>query len=185
MPTVVPKRPDHNIQNKKHELFVSGVLQGMSGTQAAIYAGYSKKTAASCAVRLFKHPNIVARMAELKESIKDETKDLLTKWREEVVKRALFDSKQLFSGISDDKVTLKNYKELDGHLIDGVTQTLDREGNVIVTLKLPDKNKNLEMLGRHLGAFNDKLDVTSKGKSLFKALRDKKTKGSVNESEND
>lgn len=50
----------------KQELFCHQYMIDLNGTQAAIRAGYSAKTAAVQAHDLLRKPNIVARLAELK-----------------------------------------------------------------------------------------------------------------------
>ncbi len=60
------------LKNKQRELFCLEVASGKNGTQAAIAAGYSEKTAGSKANQLLKIVEIKKRIAELMEQISSE-----------------------------------------------------------------------------------------------------------------
>ena len=49
------------------EAFCDAVARGMSGTQAAITAGYSERRASATAAELRRRPDVLARIEELKE----------------------------------------------------------------------------------------------------------------------
>lgn len=55
------------LANLKHETFCQEYIVDYNGTQAAIRAGYSKKTAGVQASKLLKNANILARIRELQE----------------------------------------------------------------------------------------------------------------------
>ena len=55
------------LENEKHELFCQEYLVDLNGTQAAIRAGYKKRSAASTASTLLTNPNILARVGELRK----------------------------------------------------------------------------------------------------------------------
>jgi phage terminase small subunit len=55
----------------KHEIFCLEYMKDMNGTQAAIRAGYSKKTARVSASRLLSNPAIASRVRELKQQKKE------------------------------------------------------------------------------------------------------------------
>lgn len=61
--------------NKKQEKFALEFVKDFNRTQAAIRAGYSKKTAYSQGSRLLKDAEIRARVSELIEEIVGETKE--------------------------------------------------------------------------------------------------------------
>ena len=60
------------LKNKKHETFCLELVSGKNNTQAAIAAGYSKKTAYSTANRLLKNVDIKSRINELMAQIASE-----------------------------------------------------------------------------------------------------------------
>ena len=55
------------LDNKKHERFCMEYVIDLNGTQAAIRAGYSEKTARVQASQLLTNPNILARVRELQQ----------------------------------------------------------------------------------------------------------------------
>lgn len=55
------------LENEKHEKFCQEYLVDLNGTQAAIRAGYGKRSAASQASTLLRNPNILARVGELRK----------------------------------------------------------------------------------------------------------------------
>lgn len=57
------------LPNSKHERFCQEYVIDFNGTQAAIRAGYSRKTAGSQAFDLLKKPEIQARLTEIKADI--------------------------------------------------------------------------------------------------------------------
>lgn len=60
------------LKNKQRERFCLEYASGNNGTQAAIAAGYSEKTAYSIANRLLKNVDIKSRINELMEQIASE-----------------------------------------------------------------------------------------------------------------
>lgn len=72
------------LANDKHERFCQEYLVDFNATQAAIRAGYSKKTAGSQAHDLLKKPEIQARLAELKgeiaERLRIEQDEVFNRW---------------------------------------------------------------------------------------------------------
>lgn len=62
-----------------------------------------------------------------------------------------------YATVKDDVVKIKNTDELTEEQIRAISGI--KEGKFGIELKLNDKEKALELLGRHLGMWNDKLDV--------------------------
>lgn len=129
------------------------------------------ETAKSAGSRLLTNVNLQNYIAEkMKEREKrtEITQDMVIK---ELAKIAFFNPKNIFG----DNNTLKNIVSLDDDIASVITsvETLeeydgygeDREkiGNT-TKVKLADKMKALEMLGRHLGMFKDKVEVDVKEK---------------------
>lgn len=55
------------LENEQHERFCREYLIDLNGTQAAIRAGYKKRSAASQASTLLRNPNILVRVGELRK----------------------------------------------------------------------------------------------------------------------
>lgn len=62
-----------------------------------------------------------------------------------------------YAAVKDDMVKIKDTNELTENQIRAISGI--KEGKFGIELKLNDKEKALELLGRHLGMWNDKLDI--------------------------
>lgn len=150
----------------KQEAFCQEYLLDLNATQAAIRAGYSKKTANRIAAENLSKPDLAKRVADLAEKRAKRTQIdadwLLTRLAEE----ATADLSDLYY----ESGSLKPVHEWPKIWRQGLVAGLDAhqeyayedgkkipEG-VVMKLKLSDRVKRLELIGRHIGvqAFNDK-----------------------------
>lgn len=122
----------------KQERFCREYILDYNGTQAAKRAGYSEKSAYSQAGRLLKNAEILARVRELQH---------------EQVERL---------SVSADYVVLK-LMETREKCMEPVP-VLDSNGNQTGEYTFDSKGalRALELLGRHLGMFDDRLKITAK-----------------------
>ena len=149
----------------KQEMFCREFLIDLNGTQAAIRAGYSAKTANRIATENLSKPDIKRRIEELKQQ------------RQEVigvdayyVLQRLIDIDQMDArDILNDDGSVKpiyDWPDVWRQSISGVDlMEISNSENVAATLKKikwPDKIKNLELLGRHVSvaAFKDRLELS-------------------------
>lgn len=132
------------LTNKKHETFCQEYIIDFNGTQAAIRAGYSEKTAGSQAYDLLKKPEIFARVGELKK----ERMDRLTLDQNFVVLQIVDTIQQCKGGYPVKTLNPKTgkYEEI------GMYQ-FDSHGCL----------KGLELLGTHLGMFGKGQQAPSGG----------------------
>jgi len=142
----------------KQQTFVSEYLVDLNATQAAIRAGYSAKTAYSIGEENLRKPEI-RRAISLQM---DNRTQRLTLDSDAVLKRLVeIDQMDLLDILNDD-LTIKPLSEWSGawrktiSSIEIVEQLAGAAGEreiiaFIKKIKLPDKQKNLEMLGRHVG----------------------------------
>ena len=122
--------------NAKQKLFCKEYIIDFNATKAAERSGYSSKTAKSQGSRLLTHVNISVFIESLiEEKLKLEKGEL----RYKVLKGV---SEIAFDDISIDIAT-------------------DRDGNPI-SLRLNDRLKALEMLGKYGSLWNDKLELSGK-----------------------
>ena len=144
----------------KQRRFCEEYLIDLNATQAAIRAGYSKKTANEQGCQNLAKLNIQAYLQKLMAE-----RSARTEIDADNVVREL--GKLAFSNIGDyvtfgpEGVTLKPSKDLTNEqraCISAVSEMVIKDGRT-VRFKLHDKTKNLELLGRHLGLFNNKLDI--------------------------
>jgi phage terminase small subunit len=128
------------LSNPKHEAFAHALASGVSATEAYVSAGYSAQGAYASAHRLLKNADVSARIAEIQSNVAERVteKTAITKaWVLDAL-RENFDRAMQHEAVRDS----------DGAL----TGTYTYNGNVA--------NKALELMGRELGMFVDRKDVT-------------------------
>jgi phage terminase small subunit len=160
------------LKNARHELFAQGVAKGMSQDDAYRAAGYSSKNPGALrgnASRLRSIEIVLKRIEELQKEIAQKVIE------EEVVTRAevLRELKKIgFADISDlydNNGHLKSFHDIPEHarkaiagvevdeLFEGFGKEREKIG-LTKKVKLWDKNKALENLGRYLKLFTDKVE---------------------------
>jgi len=154
--------PDSKSQlTPKQERFVGEYLTDLNATQAAIRAGYSRKRASEYGYQLLKKTTVQKAVQKAQEQ-----------WSKRVQinqDRVLRELGAIrFSNIADfvswdsKGVTLKDSTQLTPEqsiCVSEVFETVTRDGSRTVRLKLHRKEKALELIGRHLGMFKDKLGI--------------------------
>lgn len=142
---------------KMQELFVQEYLIDLNATQAAIRAGYSPATAQQIGSELLTKPHVkkaVARAMAVRSRRIGVTADRVVM---ELAKVAFVNPADV---INFREGTLKNGAEADDvAAVQSVKVKHFGEDGVEREIKLADKLKALELLGRHLGMFNDNLNI--------------------------
>jgi phage terminase small subunit len=154
------------LKNAKHEMFCQEYLRDLNGTQAAIRAGYSAKTANEQASQLLANLSVHARVEELKaiRMIRTEVdQDFVVTSLIEIAQRCMQKRPvMVFDRVEREMVqaTEEVEDEETGKLVEADVWQFDAKG----------ANQALELLGKHCGMFN-KLELTGKdGVPLFKDL---------------
>lgn len=147
----------------KQQLFVREYLVDLNATQAAIRAGYSAKTAQSIGQENLTKPDIAAAIQAAMDKRAQRVGVTADRVLDEIAKLAFFDPRRLF----DDDGKPIHVSKLDDETaaavagLDVVTQGNADVGFAdVLKVKLTDKAKALEMLGRHLKLFTDKVEVS-------------------------
>lgn len=146
---------------KKQKKFVEEYLIDLNATQAAIRAGYSPDTAGSIGSENLKKPEIRVHIEKAMAERSKRTGINQDRIIEELAKIALLNPKNL---INFEEATVKEEAtEEDLAAISSIRvkcfPTKDGEG-IEREVKMYDKAKALELLGRHLGMFKDKVEVS-------------------------
>ena len=153
----------------KQMRFVDEWLIDFNGKQAAIRAGYSAKTAEVTAAKLLRNVKVQAEIARRQKDLQRRTEVT----QDRVVKEL---ARSAFANIADYvRVETQTCTKDDGtettYQIVMLSETEDLSADQRaalatvkqsvngVEIKLHDKIKALELLGRHIGMFNDKLEV--------------------------
>lgn len=168
----------------KQKRFCDEYLIDLNATQSAIRAGYSPATAAEQATRLLRKVNIQEYIQELQDARSKRTDITKDRVLQELAAIA-FANIDDFVKVEDVEVTDVTFNEegepaYSTRIIKGVnvfeTDKVDKakipalssikQGRDGIEVKIHDKQKALELIGRHLGMFNDKLDLTTNGKDI-------------------
>jgi len=153
----------------RQSMFVKEYLVDLNGTQAAIRAGYSKKTAQEQSARLLSNVIISEAVAAgiAKRAAKIEINaDYVLRRLAEIDQMDVLD-------IMNDDMSIKPVSEwpkvwrqyLSGfdvaEMFEGRGEDRDMVG-ILKKIKWPDKVKNLELLGKHIGvgAFSEKVQLS-------------------------
>lgn len=147
---------------EKNKRFIEEFLIDLNGTQAAIRAGYSAKTANEQAARLLANVSIQQEISKAMAERSRRTGINQDRVLQELAKIALVNTKDvidfedasvLATASEDDLAAIASVKV---KTIPGKSGELGIEREV----KLYDKLRALEMLGKHLGMFREKIEVS-------------------------
>ncbi len=162
--------------NDKREAFCQEYLVDLNGTQAAIRAGYSEKTANRIASQLLSKLDVQERIAELMDSRNKSTQIeasyVLTRLKE-------IDELDVIDILNDDLDGFKRLGEWPKSWrtsISGIDiQTVISGGDepiekLVRKIKWPDKTKNLELIGRHVNVKAWEKEEASAGDELIDVI---------------
>lgn len=167
--------------SKKQELFCKEYLVDLNATQAYKRAGYSVKSDNAAAVeasKLLRNPKIEAKIKELMEARSQRTEitaDFVLKELYAIAKANgtdfahVIDEPMIQNGmyvVDPDTGKVKTYKAVEVISTDQLPENKKKaiagikEGKYGIEVATCDKVKALELLGRHLGMFKDKVEVS-------------------------
>lgn len=149
--------------------FVDEYLVDFNATQAAIRAGYKAKTAHVIGAENLRKPKIAEEIARRQKDLQKRTEISQDRVVKELARIA-------FADVTDYAYVMQAIIERDGVKVPVesavIKETYDltddqraaiasiKQGANGVEIKLHDKIKALELLGRHIGMFNDKLSLS-------------------------
>jgi len=141
----------------KQQRFVELYLVDLNATQAAIRAGYSKKTAAQVGFENLRKPQIAAAVSKAKEERSEATKidaEWVLKQAVEVHRRAMSDVQPIRNPNTG-------------------KQIYDDDGNALFKFNAAAANRSLEIIGKHvdIGCFKERIEHSS-GMDLTERLRE-------------
>lgn len=146
----------------KQEAFALEYIIDLNATQAAIRAGYSKKTAKVIGCENLTKPNIQAYIQKEMEDRGKRTKITADRVLEEFGRIAFFDIRKLYN----ERGQLIPIAELDTDTalaLSSFKTRREKQGqsdyDIIEEYKMNDKQRALDSIGRHLGMFIDKSEV--------------------------
>ena len=152
----------------KQMRFVDEYLVDLNATQAAIRAGYSTKTAAFIGAQNLKKLQIAEEISRRQKDLQRRTEVTQERVLRELARVAFADAADYVQvetriinrgevKVPIELVVHKETAELSADQRAAIASI--KQGAHGVEVKLHDKIKALELLGRHIGMFNDKLEV--------------------------
>lgn len=147
----------------KREAFVREYLIDLNATQAAIRAGYSRKSAASQADQILRVPQVAAAVRAAMDERARRAEITADRVLQEVAKLAFLD----IGGAFNPDGTLRALTEIEPDVRAGiagleVSEHTGAAGTPVSRfkkLRLTEKTAALQLLMRHLGLLNDKLKL--------------------------
>lgn len=152
----------------KEQVFVREYLRDANGTRAAVAAGYSEKTAAVAASKLLRKVKVAQELGNLRKKLCDKLEVSAEKVLQGIAELAFFDMRKFFTAAGNlipihdlDDQTARALKGCDVEkLFKHFGKGQAEESGTITKIRVADRLEALELLGRHLKMFTDKLEVT-------------------------
>lgn len=175
----------------KQQRFCDEYLIDLNATQAAIRAGYSKKTANEQGARLLVNVSIQKKISELqkeREKRTEITQDSVlhelaliafakaSDYAKVVEKDAMVEVEGNMIPVLDENDNPVKYRTVEPILTDELTEdqkkaiAVIKKGRDGFEIKPYSKIQALELLGRHLGMFTDKVEVKNTTPNAFEGL---------------
>ena len=153
---------------KKQKRFVEEYLIDLNATQAAIRAGYSPLTARDIGCENLTKPNIQEAIDKAIAERSRRTGVNADRVVRELAKIAFVNAGEVVD--FDTAILMDKISEDDMAAIQSVKVKTFGEDGVEREVKLADKLKALELLGKHLGLFKDKVELDGSVKADMSAL---------------
>ncbi len=155
--------------NSRHDRFCREYIKDLNGTRAAIAVGYGKKNARKIASRLLTNVDIQARVAELTKKHADKLDLDAEKVLSELSSMG-FSNFLDYVNITEEGdafVDLSSLTQEQAAAIQEITvneymEGKGKDGRKVkrTKLKLVDKIRSLELLGKHLKLFTERIEVS-------------------------
>lgn len=150
---------------EKQKIFADEYLVDLNATRAykAAYPRVKKdETARANGSRMLTNANVAAYVEERIQERQKRTEITQDMVLEELAAIA-FARATDYAEVSQDRVIIKDTTELTEDQIKAIAGI--KEGKFGIEVKLNDKEKALELLGRHLGMFKDKVELSGEVKA--------------------
>lgn len=145
---------------EKQKIFADEYLIDLNATRAYRKAYPSVKkdeTAAQAGSRMLRNVKVAEYIAERMQARQERTEITQDKVLEELAAIA-FARATDYAEVKDDQVFIKDTAGLSEKQIKAIAGI--KQGKFGIEVKLNDKEKALELLGRHLGMFKDRVEVS-------------------------
>lgn len=153
----------------KQKRFVDEYLVDFNGTQAAIRAGYATRSAEVTAAKLLRNAKVQAEISRRQQDLQRRTEVSQDRVVKELA-RVAFSNATNAVQVQPRTIVGADGKEIviQAVVLTATAELTDEERAAIsqikqgangIEVKMYDKLRALELLGRHIGMFNDKLEL--------------------------
>lgn len=145
---------------EKQKIFADEYLVDLNATRAyrKAYPSVRKdETAAQAGSRMLRNVKVAEYIAERMQARQERTEITQDRVLEELAAIA-FARATDYAEVKDDQVVIKDSAGLSENQIKAIAGI--KQGKFGIEVKLNDKEKALELLGRHLGMFKDRVEVS-------------------------
>lgn len=173
--------------NEKQKRFCDEYLIDLNATQAAIRAGYKPKYVNKNVHKILDNPNVQEYLEKRMKDREERTEITQDDVVREIAAIAFSNPSDFFKIIDrpitaggipvlDENGNPKTYKDVEFVNTDNLSPESKKaiagikQGSNGLEVKLNDKLKALELLGRHLGMFKDKIEVKGEINNPYKEL---------------
>lgn len=149
----------------KQQRFVDEYMIDMNATQSYRRAGYSAKSDRTAGVeghKLLNKPKIQEAIQERRDAQQKRTEVTADKVINQLAKIAFADIKDFVTWDKEGNVILKDADKVDGTLVNEISSDPGEWGNKF-KFKRNDQLKALELLGKHMKLFTDKVEQETTG----------------------
>ena len=179
----VMAKKDTQTLTLRQQRFVDEYIIDLNGKQAAIRAGYSAKTAEQQASVLLGYPKVAASLLQAQADRAKRTRIKADQVLSELARIGFADIRRVVtwrtipqeegSEAAGTVVTLVDSDQVDDDAAQAIAEVRQTAGGI--RLKMHDKLRALELLGKHLGMFTDKVQhsVTPDLAELLKVRRER------------
>lgn len=149
--------------NDRQQIFCEEYVIDTNAKRAALAAGYAERSAEAQSSRLLRNDKVANEIQRLMNARSKRTEITADKVLQELAGIAFANAGELF----DDDGNMRPLSEIaDKTVIAEVQKRTTKAGTVTQSLKMYDKLRALELLGKHLVLFTDKVDHSTNGKDM-------------------
>lgn len=156
--------------SEQKKRFCDKYFETLKGAESARYAGFSEATARQIAHNMLQEPEVEEYLSALRNTLAEKTGITQQRVLEEYAKIAFFDIREVFD-IDGGLIHVKQLDDSSAGAISSIKSSEewgeDDEGNKVITgtikeVKVFDKIRALQDLGKHLGMFEKDNDQKTK-----------------------
>ncbi len=152
----------------KQQRFVDEYLVDLNATQAAIRAGYSKKTAYCIGIENLKKPVIQAEIKKRQSKLQNKLEITQERVLQELAAVAFANGTDFMKIVGPGAAVAIPTEEISAEKLPAIAGIKNNQYGV--EIKLHDKVRALELLGKHLGTFDGTVAQGQPENNLFEAI---------------